>query len=170
MHMGYRKLLLMLCAILEGVISITFLTTQGTALLGKLTLAAAACVLAAGLWRGSGRSWLLVLNGLALATIGVIFNSLFRYRVSFRTIAFLLAVMALSNGLLALQWSLRLAGSVSLGFALALLALSLRWIPLGSGRLDLIWMGSFFGFSALCLMALVIVPGSTRVPTGRALL
>jgi hypothetical protein len=167
--MGYRKLLLMLCAILEGIISITFLTTQGTAVLGKLTLAAAACVLAAGLWRGStGRSWLLVLNGLALATIGVIFNSLFRYRVSFRTIAFLLAVMALSNGLLALQWSLRLAGSVSLGFALALLALSLRWIPLGSERLDLIWMGSFFGFSALCMMALVSVPGSTRVPTGRA--
>ena len=168
--MGYRKLLLTLCGILEAVISITFLT-QGTALLGKLTLAAAACALAAGLGRAStGRSWLLVLNGLALGTLGVIFNSLFRYRVSFRTIALLLAVMALSNGLLALQWSLRLAGSVSLGFALALLALSLRWIPLGSGRLDLIWMGSFFGFSALCLMALVIVPGSTRVPTGRALL
>jgi len=95
--MGYRKLLLTLCGILEAVISITFLT-QGTALLGKLTLAAAACALAAGLWRGStGRSWLLVLNGLALGTLGVIFNSLFRYRVSFRTIALLLAVMALSD-------------------------------------------------------------------------
>jgi hypothetical protein len=103
-----------------------------------------------------------------LGTLGVIFNSLFRYRVSFRTIALLLAVMALSNGLLALQWSMRLAGAASLGFALALLALSLRWIPLGSGRPDLIWTGSFFGSSALCMMALVSVPGSTRVPTGRA--
>ena len=167
--MGYRKLLLTLCGILEAVISITFLT-QGTALLGKLTLAAAACALAAGLWRGStGRSWLLVLNGLALGTLGVIFNSLFRYRVSFRTIALLLAVMALSEGLLALQWSLRVVGAVSLGIALALFGLSLGWIPLGTaGRPDLVWMGGYFGLSALCLIALVSVPGSTRVSTGRA--
>jgi hypothetical protein len=167
--MGYRNLLLTLCAALEAVISITFLT-HSTALLGVLTLAAAACALAAGFWRAStGKSWLLVLNGLALGALGVIFTSLFRYRVSFRTVALLLGVMALTSGLLALQWSRRLAGAASLSFALALFGLALRWIPLGSaGRPDLIWLGGYFGLSALCMMALVSVPGSTRVPTGRA--
>jgi hypothetical protein len=167
--MKTRNLLLTLCAVLEAVISILFLT-QGTALLGKLTLAAASCAIAAGLWRTAGGTrWLLLLNGLALGALGVIFNSLFRYRISFQTIAILLGVMGLSMGLLALQWSLRVAGAASVAFALALFALALRWIPLGSaGRPDLVWLGASFGLSALCMMALVIAPGSTHAPTGRA--
>uniref|UniRef100_Q020D1 Uncharacterized protein n=1 Tax=Solibacter usitatus (strain Ellin6076) TaxID=234267 RepID=Q020D1_SOLUE len=167
--MKTRNLLLTLCAVLEAAISILFLA-QGTAFLGKLTLAAAACALAAGLWRtGAGKSWLLVLNGLAVGALGVIFNSLFRYRISFRTIALLLGVMALSSGLMALKWSLRAAGAASLGLALALFALALRWIPLGSaGRPDLMWLGASFGLSALCMMALVTARGSIHAPTGRA--
>ncbi|HEY1494463.1 MAG TPA: hypothetical protein VGF49_07960 [Candidatus Solibacter sp.] len=154
---------------MEAVISILFLL-QDTGIPGKLTLAAAACALAAGLWRtGTGKSWLLVMNGLTLGALGIIFNSLFRYRISFRTIALLLGVMALSSGLMALKWSLRWAGAASLGFAVALFALALRWIPLGSaGRPDLVWLGASFGLSALCMTALVTARGSSHAPIGRA--
>lgn len=71
--------LLALCAVLDAIISIIYLMrrdTDGTVtfhpwhatavFLGKLTLAAGLCTIAAGLWNSrKGKSWLPVLNGLA---------------------------------------------------------------------------------------------------------
>src|SRR5207247_5045666 len=83
---------------------LAFHSWNGTVVfLGKLALAAGACTIAAGIWRSTkGKSWLLVLNGLALSALGLIFNNLTQYRISFRTVALLLVVMALSIGILAL--------------------------------------------------------------------
>ncbi len=42
-------------------------------ILNRITLAAGACTIAAGLWRPAiGKSWLLILNGVALSAYGVI--------------------------------------------------------------------------------------------------
>lgn len=79
--------------------------------------------------------WLLVLNGLALSALGLILTAIFGSKISFRTIALLLVVMAMSMGVFELaiartlrphvpdKWFLGLAGAASVGFALAILAL-----------------------------------------------
>jgi hypothetical protein len=37
------------------------------------------------------------------------------------------------------------------------LALGLRWIRVEPGsRSDLLWLGSYFGFSAICMLALAV--------------
>ncbi len=177
--------LLALCGVLDAIISVIFLVmhdTDGTltfhawngmvVFLGKLALAAEACTIAAGIWRSTkGKCWLLVLNGLALSALGVIFNNLTHYRISFRTVALLLVVMAMSIGILELvtartlrrqrhvanEWFLGLTGAASVGFALAFFALGFRWIKLEPGsHSDLLWIGSYFGFSAICMLGLAL--------------
>lgn len=80
--------LLALCAVLDAIISVLFLIIYDTSpgggltvlrlhgmagLLSRLALAAGVCTIAAGIWRlAKGKSWLLVLNGLALSAYGVI--------------------------------------------------------------------------------------------------
>ena len=153
--------LLALCGVLDATISVIYLIMQdadgpltfhawnGTIVfLGKLAMAAGACTIAAGIWRSTkGKSWLLALNGVALSALGVI-SKLTRYPISFRTIALLLVVMAMSIGILELEtaralrrqrpmadeWFLGLAGAASLGFALAFFALAFRWINWIQGR------------------------------------
>jgi uncharacterized membrane protein HdeD (DUF308 family) len=140
--------------------------------LGKLTLAAGACMIAAGIWRSTkGKCWLLVLNGLAMGALGLICYQLTHYRISFGTIALLFAVMAMSIGIFELviaralrrqrhgtdEWFLGLAGAASVGFALAFLALAFRWIKLEPGsHSDFLWFGSYFGFSAICMLGLAL--------------
>ena len=140
--------------------------------LGKLALAAGACTIAAGIWRSTkGKCWLLVLNGLALSALGLIFM-LSGYRgISFRTVALLIVVMAMSIGILELAtartlrrqrhvadaWFLGSAGVASVGFALAFFALGFRWIKLEPGsHSDFLWLGSYFGFSAICMLGLAL--------------
>jgi uncharacterized membrane protein HdeD (DUF308 family) len=176
--------LLVLCGVLDATISAIYLIMQDTdgpltfhawnrtiVFLGKLALAAGACTIAAGIWRSrKGKSWLLALNGLALCALGVISN-LTRYPISFRTVALLLVVMAMSIGILELEtaramrrqrpmaneWFLGWAGAASLGFALAFFALAFRWIKLDPGsHSDLLWLGSYFGFSAICMLGLAL--------------
>ncbi len=187
--------LLALCGVLDAIFSVVYLVTQapdgsltvrkyavhGTIVfLGKLALAAGACTIAAGLWRSTkGKSWLLVVNGFALSALGLIFNNLTHYRISFRTVALLLVVMAMSVGIFELvtartlrrhvadEWFLGLAGAASVGFALAFLALGFRWIQLEQPESMFLWLSSYFGFSAICMLALALRLNSLRAAIHR---
>lgn len=165
------------------IISVTYLIVQDTdgpltfhawkgavVFLGKLALAAGACTIAAGIWRSvRGQCWLLVLNGLALSALGLIFYKLTHYRISLRTVELLFVVMAMSIGIHELvtarmlrrhradEWFPSLAGAASVGFALAFFAVGFRWIKLDPGsHSDLLWFGSYFGFSAICMLGLAL--------------
>ncbi len=172
--------LLVLCGVLEAIISVFYFDHAGhgfhalksIVLLGKLAVAAGACAVAAGIWSSArGICWLLVVNGLALGALGVIFNGVFGFRIGFRTVALLIILMAISIGILALitartlrrqhrvvdGWFFGLAGVVSVGFALAFLAMGFRWIKLGPGSVtDVLWQGSYFGFTAICMLGLAL--------------
>lgn len=186
--------LLALCGVLNAIAStlylimqsqdgpLTFHAWRGTIMvLGTLILAAGVCAIAAGIWRSAkGKCWLLVLNGLALSVLGAIYDFLVRFRVSFLTVALLIVLMAVSIGVLELLsalilrrerhvadgWLLGLAGAASVGFAVVFLALGLRWIGIEPGsRSDLLWLGSYFGFSAICMMGLALRLNSFRGTT-----
>jgi uncharacterized membrane protein HdeD (DUF308 family) len=139
--------------------------------LGELALAAGACTMAAGIWRSAkGKSWLLALNGLTLGTLGLILT-FWTGPLAFRTTALLFVVIATSLGIFELGiardlrcqrqvadgWFLRLAGAASIGFAFAFFAFALRWIELEPRPLqDFLWFGSYFGFSAICMLGLAL--------------
>lgn len=142
-------------------------------LLGELTLAAGLVAIAAGIWRSArGRCWQLVLNGIALAALGAIYVFFVRVPISFRTIALLVVLMAISAGILELQvagalrgirhtadgWVLGLTGTVSVAFALAFLGFVFGWIKLepGSPGQSFLWLGTYFGFSAMGMMWLAL--------------
>lgn len=173
--------LLGLAGVLEAVISVFYLIMQSShgpvtfhawnstvVFLGKLAFAAGACTTAAGLLRPTGaRCWLVVLNGLALSTLGFIPIAFLRFPISFLVIALLIILMALSAGILeigiartllrhqpsARVWALWLTGLISIGFAFVFLALALRWIKMQPGsHTDLLWLGLYFGFTATCML------------------
>jgi uncharacterized membrane protein HdeD (DUF308 family) len=178
--------LLALCGVLDAIISVmnffmqrpdgsptlrTFVHSRGTVVhMGMLALAAGACTIAAGIWSSrKGKSWLLVLNGLACSALGLIFT-FWTGPLAFRTVALLIVVMAMSIGIyelatartlrrhLADEWLLGAAGVASVGFALAFFAFVFRWIKLepGSPAQTLHWLGSYFGFSAICMLGLAL--------------
>jgi hypothetical protein len=180
-----KRLPLVLCGVLEAAIAVIYLIMWGTngpltfqswngtvTLLGELALAAGGCAMAAGILRSTkGECWLMVLNGLALGALGLIQYSFVRFRISFLTVAFLIIVIATSIGILEFAvartmrrqrhiaggWFLTLAGVASVGFALAFLALGVRWIKIGPGsHTDLLWLGVYFGFSAIGMLALAL--------------
>ncbi|HXR79231.1 MAG TPA: hypothetical protein VN737_24865 [Bryobacteraceae bacterium] len=189
--------LLVVCGVLEAMYSVmnffmvrpdgslalrTFVNGRGAIVnMGMLALAAGACTVAAGIWSSrNGQSWLLVLNGLAFSALGLIFM-FWRGPLAFRTIALLIVVMAMSIGIYewvtarmlrsrpADEWLLGAAGVVSLGFALVFLAFVFRWIKPepASPSQTLIWMGSYFGFSAICMLWLGLRLYSLRASGGR---
>ncbi len=175
--------LLALCGVLEAILALVNVSMQGPD--GSLTLrifapmstgmemcwlavAAGASTIAAGIWRSTkGRSWLLVLNGLALSAYGLI-PIFWTGPLGFRLFALLLVVMAMSIGFLELaaartlrrhvadKWVLRLAGAASVGFALVLFILGFRWIKLEQPESLFLWLGSYFGFSAICMLGLAL--------------
>ena len=175
-------LLLALCGVLYAIISVIYLMhyTQDTGFhvrrefvfLGGLTLAAGACTIVAGTWRSAnGRCWLLVLNGLALGALGLILTAASGSRTSFRTVALLIILMAMSIGILELViarnlrrqghvadgWFLASAGVASVGFALVFFALGFGWIKIESGsHAHVLWLGAYFGFSAICMLGLAL--------------
>ena len=140
--------------------------------MGMLALAAGVCMIAATVstFKGS-RVWLLLPHGLACSTLGLIFI-FWTGRLAFRTIALLLVMMALSGAIygftatrkgephLAEKWLLHLAGTVSIGFAFVFLALGFGWIKLspGSPAQTFHWIGSYFAFSAVSILALALRP------------
>lgn len=149
--------------------------------MGMLALAAGACTIAAGMTRsGNGKSWLLVLNGLACSALGLIFT-FWTGRLAFRTVALLIIVMALSVGIyelataralrrhLANRWLLTAVGVASIGFAAAFLALAFRWIRLepGSPAQSLFWLGSFFSCSAIGMLGLALRSRGSAFPALR---
>ena len=184
--------LLALCGVLDAIYSVTNLFMQNpdgsltlriyalqstVVFLGKLALAAGACTIAAGIWRSTqGKSWLLVLNGLALVALGSIFT-FWPGPLAFRTIALLLVIIAMSIGIfewviaralrrqrhVADEWFLGLAGAASVGFALAFFAFAFPWIKLEPRpHADFLWFSSYFGFSAICMLGLALRLHSLR--------
>jgi uncharacterized membrane protein HdeD (DUF308 family) len=142
--------------------------------LGLIALAAGVCTIAASDW-GSRKdnSWLLVLNGLACSSLGLLvtLGATGAIRpIAFRTIALVIVIMAMSIGLYELTtartlrkhlidgWLLGAAGVVSVGFAVAFLAFVLRWIRLdpSPSAQTFDWLGSYFGFTAICMVGLAL--------------
>jgi uncharacterized membrane protein HdeD (DUF308 family) len=174
--------LLVLCGVLEAIMSVVYFIIYNTTpdtyggngmevFVNRLTLAAAACTIAACIWKSErGISWLLVLNGLALSAYG--YMALFwRRPLSFRFFAFLVAVMAITFGMLALaiartlrrrvadNWFFGLAGTASIGVALAFLALASHWIQLERRLFHpsvFLWFCFYFGFSGICMLGLAL--------------
>jgi hypothetical protein len=126
--------------------------------MGLLAIAAGACTITAAIWSGRNRGTSLVaVNGAALCTLGLILR-FWRGPLAFRTVALLLIVMALSLGGAAVLASphrsvVRAASAVLIGFALAFLVLGFGWVRPAAPEWLNVWMGAFFGFSALCLAA-----------------
>jgi hypothetical protein len=152
-------------------------------LLGEFTLAGGVCMIAASAWNFTkGKSWLLALRGLACSALGAIF-AFWKGPLRFQTIALLVVVMAVSiavyefstarvlwphyfasaqapghalRGFLKSEWLPIAAGVIGVGFALAFLGFVFHWIrlePASPGQ-TLRWLGSFFGFCAICMLAL----------------
>jgi uncharacterized membrane protein HdeD (DUF308 family) len=168
--------LLALCGVLDALMAVIYFdhadhgfhAVKNIVLLGRIALAAGACTIAAGFWISANRkSWLLVVNGLAVAALGLIFNGIAGFKISFSTIAFLIILMAISAGILELLtartlrrerhlaegWLLGFAAVASLGFALAFFGLGFRWIKPQPGSLsELLWLGAYFGFTAVCML------------------
>lgn len=169
--------LLALCGVLDAIIAAIYLFQQDTftgwhgtiALLGRLTLAAGVCTMVAGIWSSRNRkAWLLVLNGIACGTLGAILV-FWRGPLAFRTVALLIVVMAISIGTYELitarslrsfadEWLIGATGVASVGFAVAFLAFVFRWMKLEprSPAQSLNWLGSYFAFSALCMLVLTM--------------
>jgi hypothetical protein len=183
-----NRILLALCAILDVVIAGIYFLLYDTGpegplpvhewqgavmILNRVTLAAGACTIAAGLWRpAKDKSWLLVLNGVALGGYGVT-PLLWKGPLGFNRLALLLIAMAVTLGVLALViarssrrsvvdgWFFGLTGAGSLGFALAFLALVNRWIQLERKPFHpsvFLWMCVYFGFTAICMAGLARGP------------
>ena len=140
--------------------------------IGMLALAAGVCTVAAAIWSyREGRSWLLVLNGLALSALGLLFTFWANRPIAFRSIALLIVAMAISVGIYELatartlqrhvtgKWLLGAAGVVSVGFALVFVALAFRQLNVERSPLaDFLWFGSYYGFSAVCKLGLALGP------------
>jgi uncharacterized membrane protein HdeD (DUF308 family) len=150
--------------------------------LGMLALAAGVCTIAASLWSSEkNHSWLLVLNGLACSSLGLLVILGATRPITFRTIALVIVIMAMSMGLYELatartlrghpldEWLLGAAGVVSVGFAVAFLAFVLRWIKLdpSPSAQTFHWLGSYFGFTAICMVGLALRPNGQRVDIHR---
>lgn len=146
--------------------------------LGLVALAAGVCTVAAGIWNArEANSWLLVLNGLACSALGIMVDLGATRAITFRSIAVVIAVMAVSIGLYELvaaetlrghrvdEWLLAAAGVVSVGFAAVFLGFVFRWIRLepSPSAQTFHWLGSYFGFSAMCMLGLAL--GHFRPPS-----
>jgi len=153
----------------DGSLALRSFTPESTLLMqSRFALAAGACTIVAGIWGSrKGRSWFLVLNGLALSVYGLIPVIWSPARpLSFRPVSLLFVVMALSiataawaaawnmRGHLMDQWILGLAGVASVVFAVAFFAMGRHWLRLEAPDSYFLWLASFFGFCAICMIGL----------------
>ncbi|MGO9012522.1 MAG: hypothetical protein ACLQPN_20695 [Bryobacteraceae bacterium] len=148
--------------------------------MGEIAIAAGVCTIAAAVWRsGKGKSWLLALNGLALGAYGLVsVSAIPRGRVSFLPFALLFVVMAASVGVSAAAAAhsirrhvsdkrcLDLAGVASFVFAIAFLVLGFRLVRPAPLEFHL-FMSSYFGFSAICMLGLGLRLNSLRAAIHR---
>jgi uncharacterized membrane protein HdeD (DUF308 family) len=152
------------------------MTESTTMLQAQLALAAGLCTLAAAIWSyRKSRSWLLALDGLALIVYGTLPVIWSDRPLSFRPLfALLLLVMAMSVGTLALESARRVrgyvaqrgvlgfAGTATIAFALAFVALDLRGIGMMPPRSFFLLLGSFFASCAVCLLGVSLLPNGQR--------
>ncbi|HEV2709859.1 MAG TPA: DUF308 domain-containing protein [Edaphobacter sp.] len=146
--------------------------------LGAFALAAGICTIAASVWSSrKDNSWLLVLSGLACSALGLLLTLGATRSITFRTIALVIVIMAMSIGLYELatartlrrhpidEWLLGAAGVISIGFAMAFLAFVLRWIKLdpSPSAQTFHWLGSYFGFTAICMVGVALRLNGLRV-------
>jgi uncharacterized membrane protein HdeD (DUF308 family) len=139
--------------------------------LGLVALAAGICLVVAGLWNArSMTAWLLVLNGLGCSVLGILIVFGSTRQVSFRSLALVIVVMAVSIGTFELatgrtlrgrraaEWLLAAAGVVSVGFAGVFLGFVVGWVPLdlSPSSQTFHWLGAYFGFSSICLLGLAL--------------
>lgn len=140
-----------------------------------LALAAGVCSVVAAIWNTrEARFWLLFLHGLALSAYGLV-PLLWKGPLMLRPyFALLLMLMAACVGIFALvtamsvrhhvadKWFLGVAGAASAGFALAFFALDFNWITFDQPGSSFILMGSYFAFSAACLLGLALRLGGLQ--------
>ena len=146
--------------------------------LGLLALAAGICTIAASVSSSKkDNSWPLVLNGLACSSLGLLIIPGATKPITFRSIALVIVIMAISFGLyeLAAARTLRehplderllaATGVISVGFAAVFFAFVLRWIKLdpSPSAQTFNWLGSYFGFMAICMVVLALRPNGLRV-------
>jgi uncharacterized membrane protein HdeD (DUF308 family) len=139
--------------------------------LGLVALAAGICTVATGIWNArEANSWLLVLNGLACTAFGTLVVLGASRPITFRSIAIAIVVMAMSIGLYELvaartlpghrvdEWLLTAAGVISIGFASVFLGFVFGWIRLdpSPSAQTFHWLGSYFGFSSICMLVLAL--------------
>jgi hypothetical protein len=145
----------------DGFLTLRTFAPRGTVLqLGMVALTAGLCTIAVG--TRVFRSWPLALNGVAFCALGLL-SLLSNYRISFRLIAVVLAVLAATLATHLGQrrlWTWNPSAAVPVGFAVAFLAMALGWTAPGRPESIYIWMGSYFGFSAACLLTLFRHPAS----------
>jgi len=140
---------------------------------GLLALIAGACTAAAGIWKAAtGKWWLLLVDGVVVASAGLLL--IFANRFSFWTVTQAVVVLAGAIGLIEVaaarslrrhlpdEWFLALAGLASVGFAVLFLVLKPE-----EPRAMFVWLGSYSGFSALCLLALAFRLRSLRAAIHR---
>ena len=128
--------------------------------LGLVAMAAGVCTVATGIWNArEANSWLLVLNGLACSALGTMVALGASRPITFRSIALVIVVMAVSIGFYELvaaktlrvhqvgEWLLTAAGVVSVGFAGVFFGFVFRWIQLdpSPSAQTFHWLGSYFG-------------------------
>ncbi len=170
--------LLIVCG-LDAIISAIYVTMWATGgpvlsnswngsvvLLGKLALLAALGTIAVAVLKSAGGTNWLLLHAVALGALGVIQYGFTHFRISILTVALVVILMPLSMEWALVQalgrqrpngerWLLVLTGAVSAGFVVGFLALGFRWLAVGAGaHTDLLWLGSFFGFEAICMLGL----------------
>lgn len=149
------------------------------AAMGWLAVGAAACVIATGMWTANRRrAFLLVLNGLGCCALaGMLFLGASR-PVTFRSIAFLVSEMAATLALYALatahagsarsasRWVWSIAALIATSFTAAFLAFGLHWMrldPEWRGQ-SFYWLGAYFGFSGIVMLALSLDRHGRRTP------
>lgn len=146
-----------------------FATKGMVAFLGILALAAGICTIAAGIWRVTdGKWWLLALDGLGISAAGLILMR--SDSITFPMVTYLLIGLALTIGVVELvaarmlrrhvpdEWFLALGGVASIGFALAFIVIKPE-----QPASTLMWLGSYSGFSAICMLGLALRLRSLRV-------
>jgi len=146
--------------------------------LGLVALTAGVCTVAAGIWNArEAYSWPLMLNGLGCSALGIMVAFGATRHITFRSLALVIAVMAVSIGVYEVTtaqklrghridgWLLAAAGVVSVGFAGVFLGFVFGWVRLdpSPSPQTFHWLGSYFGFSAICMLGLAL--GHLRPPS-----
>lgn len=181
--------LLVVCAGLLAGISVInfghadtgFHSMRDVVLAGRLAMTAGVCMIGAAVWGRS--SVLLAASGAALIALGMLLSGVLGSRIGLRAITLLILIAAVTLGLAELDaartmwrlhraaggWLVAAAGIVVICLALPLVAWGFRWVAVAPGTSpEVFWMGLYFGFSAICMLALAVsgagIPYGERRP------